>query len=176
VACLRHSGIVESQKSVNTAITQQYGRRSFLRAVPSRTEPHRALLHIVAVNKLSAVLPSNASVNTFAQQHRGCDFWAVRAEESSWRPSELTRQTLRVVGGDEKGKSQISDSKIWSRVPTDSDPRKTALGRPSSIYKRQTRPLVREGAPQKQDHNCQTAINIWSLAPDEARHQDLLTD
>jgi hypothetical protein len=39
---------------------------------------------------------------------------------------------------------------------------------------RQTRPLVREGAPQKQDHNCQIVINIWSWAPDEARHQDWL--
>jgi hypothetical protein len=28
--------------------------------------------------------------------------------------------------------------------------------------KRETRPLVREGAPQKQDRNCQTIINIWS--------------
>jgi hypothetical protein len=26
----------------------------------------------------------------------------------------------------------------------------------------QTRPLVREGAPQGQDRNCQTIINIWS--------------
>jgi hypothetical protein len=48
-----------------------------------------------------------------------------------------------------KGKSQIWDNKIWSRLPRDSDPRKTALTRASSIYKRQTRPLVREGAPQK---------------------------
>jgi hypothetical protein len=56
------------------------------------------------------------------------------------------------------GKSQIWDSKIWSRVPRDSDPRKIALGRPSSIYKRQTRPFVREGAPQKQDRNCQIVI------------------
>jgi hypothetical protein len=74
------------------------------------------------------------------------------------------------------GKSQIWDSKIWSRVPTDSDPRKTALASASSIYKRQTRPLVREGAPQKQDRNFLTVINIWSWAPDGARHQDLLTD
>jgi hypothetical protein len=37
-------------------------------------------------------------------------------------------------------------------------------------------PLVREGAPQKQDPNCQTVINIWSRAPDGARHQDLVTD
>jgi hypothetical protein len=74
--------------------------------------------------------------------------------------------------GRRKGKSQIWDSKIWSRVPRDSDPRKTALARASSIYKRQTRPLIREGAPQKQDRNCQ----YWSWAPDGARHQDLLTD
>jgi hypothetical protein len=30
--------------------------------------------------------------------------------------------------------------------------------------------------PQKQDRNCQTVINIWSWAPDGARHQDLLID
>jgi hypothetical protein len=36
--------------------------------------------------------------------------------------------------------------------------------------------LVREGAPQKQGRNCQTVINIWSWAPNGARHQDLLTD
>jgi hypothetical protein len=58
----------------------------------------------------------------------------------------------------QNGKSHIWDSKIWSRVPRDSNPRKTALGRPSSIYKRQTRPLVREGAPQKRDRNCQRVI------------------
>jgi hypothetical protein len=47
----------------------------------------------------------------------------------------------------------------------------------SSIYKVQTRPLVREGVPHKQGCNCQTVIiNIWSWPPDWARHQDLLTD
>jgi hypothetical protein len=55
-------------------------------------------------------------------------------------------------------------------------PEKTALAGASSIYKRQTRPLVREGAPQKQDRKYQTVKNIWSWAPDGARHQDLLTD
>jgi hypothetical protein len=72
-----------------------------------------------------------------------------------------------------KGMSQIWDSntRIWSRVPTDSDSRKTALARPRSIYKKETRPLVR-GAPQ---NNCQTVINIWSWALDRARHQDWLT-
>jgi hypothetical protein len=57
-----------------------------------------------------------------------------------------------------KGKFQVWDSKIWSRVPRDSDTRKPTLARTSSIYKRQSRPLVREGDPQKQYCNCQTVI------------------
>jgi hypothetical protein len=61
-----------------------------------------------------------------------------------------------------KGKSQVGDSKIWSRVPRDSGPRKTALARTKSIYKRQTHPLVIEGAPQKQDRNCQRVTKISS--------------
>jgi hypothetical protein len=40
----------------------------------------------------------------------------------------------------------------------------------------QTRPLVREVAPYGQDCNFQWKINIWSWAPDGARHQDRLTD
>jgi hypothetical protein len=75
-----------------------------------------------------------------------------------------------------KGKSQIWESKIWSRVPRDSEPRKTALARASSMYIWQTRSLVREETSQKQDRNCQTVINIWTWAPNGARHQDLLTD
>jgi hypothetical protein len=75
--------------------------------------------------------------------------------------SNTSTVTLRVVGRDEKGSRDL---------------RKTALARASSIYKRQTRPLVREGAPQEQDRNCHTVINISSWAPDGARHQDILTD
>jgi hypothetical protein len=75
-----------------------------------------------------------------------------------------------------KGKSQIWDSKIWSRVRRNSELRKTALARTSSIYRRQTR-LSSERAPHKnQDRNCLTVINIWSWAPNGAGHQDLLTD
>jgi hypothetical protein len=54
--------------------------------------------------------------------------------------------TLRVVGSDEKGslKSEtVKYGQVW-----DSDPRKTTLARAISIYKRQTYPLVREGAPK----------------------------
>jgi hypothetical protein len=36
-----------------------------------------------------------------------------------------------------------------------------------AAYTKDTRPLVREGAPQKQDRKCQTVKNIWSWAPDE---------
>jgi hypothetical protein len=64
-----------------------------------------------------------------------------------------------------KGKSQIGDSKIWSQVPRDSDPRKTALARTSSTYKRHTRPLVREGAPQEQDGNCHTSNKYLVMGP-----------
>jgi hypothetical protein len=39
-----------------------------------------------------------------------------------------------------EGKHQVWGSKIWSR--------KTRLARASSIYKRHTRPLIREGAPE----------------------------
>jgi hypothetical protein len=55
-------------------------------------------------------------------------------------------------------------------------PEKDCPGKNNSIYKRETRPLVTEGAPQKQDRNCQIGLNIWSWAPYGALHQDLLTD
>jgi hypothetical protein len=41
----------------------------------------------------------------------------------------------------------------------------------------QTRPLVRGGARhRKKNSNSQIVLNIWSWAPDGARHQDWLTD
>jgi hypothetical protein len=69
--------------------------------------------------------------------------------------SNTSTVTLRVVGGDET-------ETLKSEAIRDSDQSKTALARASSIYTGQTRPLVRESAPQKQDRNCQTVINIWS--------------
>jgi hypothetical protein len=38
-------------------------------------------------------------------------------------------------------------------------PEKGYLARASSIYKRQTRPLVREGAPEKRDRNCKKILD-----------------
>jgi hypothetical protein len=75
--------------------------------------------------------------------------------------------TLRVVRRRwRKWKSQIWDNKIWMRVPRDSDPKMTALARTSSNCKRQTRPLVRDNAPNQQTRKCLTVIKIWSYAPD----------
>jgi hypothetical protein len=56
-----------------------------------------------------------------------------------------------------KGKSQIWDSKI----PRDSDPKKDCAGKGQQhtcVYKRQTRPLDREGDPRNQERNCQESI------------------
>jgi hypothetical protein len=39
-------------------------------------------------------------------------------------------------------------------------PEKYYAGEDQQHIKRQTRPLVREGAPEKQDLNCQRVINI----------------
>jgi hypothetical protein len=65
--------------------------------------------------------------------------------------------TLRVVGGDEKGSLKSETEKYGH------EPEGTKLARASSIYKRQTRHLVTEGAPEKQARNG-------------AGHRDLLTD
>jgi hypothetical protein len=65
--------------------------------------------------------------------------------------SNTSTVTLRVVGGEEKG-SLKSETVKYGREYQGTRNRE----RPSSIYKRQTRPLVREGAPRNQERNCQT--------------------
>jgi hypothetical protein len=71
--------------------------------------------------------------------------------------SNTSTVTLRVVGVDEKGSLESETVKYG-----DSDPKMTALARASSNCKRQTRPLIREGAPNQQTRNYQTVIKIWS--------------
>jgi hypothetical protein len=61
--------------------------------------------------------------------------------------------------------SQGTRTKERLRVPRDSDQRKIALARASNIYIRQTRPLVREGAPQEQDRNCHTSNKDLVVSP-----------
>jgi hypothetical protein len=75
--------------------------------------------------------------------------------------SNTSTVTLRAVEGDEKGSLKSDTVKYGHECLRDSDPRNTTLARASSILK-QTRPFVREGAPEKQDRNCQKVIYIWS--------------
>jgi hypothetical protein len=75
--------------------------------------------------------------------------------------SNTSTVTLRVVRGDKKG-SLKSETVKYGRVPRESDQRKIALARASSIYKRQTPPLIREGFPQEQDVTVTQVIKIWS--------------
>jgi hypothetical protein len=58
--------------------------------------------------------------------------------------SNTSTVTLRVVGGDEKG-SLKSETINTVASPKGLGPKKTELARASGTYKRQTRPLVREG-------------------------------
>jgi hypothetical protein len=67
----------------------------------------------------------------------------IRQEDGETRVesgSNTSTVTLRVAGGDENG-SLISET---------------------VRYGHESHPVVREGAPQKQDRNCQLLINIWS--------------
>jgi hypothetical protein len=75
-------------------------------------------------------------------------------------------------------KREVSNlrQKIWSSVPRDSDPRKAALARASSIYKRHTASRKRGRPTENKPVTVKRVINIWSWAPDGARHQDLPTD
>jgi hypothetical protein len=42
--------------------------------------------------------------------------------------------------------------------------------------KGQTRPLVREGAPHRQNYHGLTVTKIWAWTPEEAWHQERLAD
>jgi hypothetical protein len=57
---------------------------------------------------------------------------------------------LRVVGGDEKGSLKSETVK------------KGYAAEGQQHIQKQTRPIVREGAPEKQDRYSQGVINIWS--------------
>jgi hypothetical protein len=65
-----------------------------------------------------------------------------------------------------KGKSEIWDSKMWSRSPRDSDPRMTVPASTPSNSKGQACPLVRKSVPHQETRNCLKVINIWPKAPD----------
>jgi hypothetical protein len=69
--------------------------------------------------------------------------------------SNTSTVTLRVVGGDEKG-SLKSETVKYGRESQGTRTRERLRWQgPLACKKRQTRPLVREGAPQKQNRNVQ---------------------
>jgi hypothetical protein len=73
--------------------------------------------------------------------------------------------TLRVVGGDEKGSLKFETVKYRRESQgTRTRVRLRWLG-PAAYTKDRQRLLVREGAPQKQDRNCQIAIYISGHEP-----------
>jgi hypothetical protein len=87
--------------------------------------------------------------------------------------SNTSTMTLRVVGGDEKGSLKtetvkygrgIQGTRTWERLGW----------RGPAAYTKDRPVLSSERAPHK--NKTVTIINIWSWAPDGARHQDLLID
>jgi hypothetical protein len=87
----------------------------------------------------------------------------VRLKPTSGRDStEYLHRTPASHRRRRKGKSQIWDSKIWSRVSRDSDPKMTWLVKASRNCTWQNRPLVKESAPHQQTSICLTVIQIWS--------------
>jgi hypothetical protein len=81
--------------------------------------------------------------------------------------SNTSTVTLRVVGGEEKGSLKSETVKYGLKSHGTRTRERLRWQRPAAHKKRQTRPLVRVGAPQEQDRSCHV-INIWSWAPDGA--------
>jgi hypothetical protein len=79
--------------------------------------------------------------------------------------------TLRLVGGDEKGSLNSETVKYGCESRAIQTRERLRWQGPAASTK--DRPVLssERAPPQKQDHNCQTVINISG-----ARHQDLLTD
>jgi hypothetical protein len=76
----------------------------------------------------------------------------------------FTEDTVR-IGNSFITSLKSETAKIWSRVPTDSDPRKLRWQGPAASTN--DRPVLssERASHKKQDRNCQTVINIWSWAP-----------
>jgi hypothetical protein len=73
--------------------------------------------------------------------------------------SNTSTVTLRIVEGDEKG-SLKSETVKYGRETQGTRIRERLRWQGPAVYTNETRPLVREGAPQKQDRDCETVIKI----------------
>jgi hypothetical protein len=126
----------------------------------------------------------NGEVNTPLQQWLNC--WKtvfsvppprkyITRISGSWDNWNTSIVTLGVVGGDEKG-SLKSETVKYGHDSQGTRTRERLRWREPAEYTKDRPVLSLEGAPEKQDRNWQRVINIWSWAPDEARHQHLLID
>jgi hypothetical protein len=70
--------------------------------------------------------------------------------------SNTSTVTLRVVEGDEKG-SLKSETLKYGLESQETRTRERLRWQGSAAYTKD-----REGAPQKQDRNCQSGLNVWS--------------
>jgi hypothetical protein len=89
--------------------------------------------------------------------------------------SNTSTVTLRVVAGDEKG-SLKSETVKYGHESKGPRTRERLCWRGPVTYTKDRLVFSSDRAPQKHDRNCQRVINIWTWAPDGARHQDLLID
>jgi hypothetical protein len=67
--------------------------------------------------------------------------------------------TLRIVEGDEKGSLKYETVK-YGHENKGTRTQERLRWRVPTAYTKETRPVVREGAPQKQNRNCERIINI----------------
>jgi hypothetical protein len=80
--------------------------------------------------------------------------------------SNTSIMTLRVVGGDEKGSLKLETVK-YGRKFQGTWPEKDCAGKGQQHIQKADPSSRQGGRPTKTRHrNCQTAINIWSWAPD----------
>jgi hypothetical protein len=79
--------------------------------------------------------------------------------------SNTSTMTLRVVGGDEKGSLKSETVKYGLKSQGTRTKERLSWQGSAAFIKKQTRPLVREGAPQEQDRNCHTSNKDLVVSP-----------
>jgi hypothetical protein len=92
------------------------------------------------------------------------------------RGSNTSTVTLRVVRGDEEGRLKSETVKCGREYQGTRTRERLRWPGPPAYTKDRPVLSAERSSHKKPDRNWQTVINIWSWAPNGARHQDLLTD
>jgi hypothetical protein len=158
--------------------TKGYTRRSVTRFRPVPNIVHHIVTYRPVAKrwlcKQRPLLGNARNIHSCNNKTTGlCDLFLSNGSEAG---SNTSIVTLRVVGGDEKG-SLKSETVKYDRESQGTRTRERLRWQGPAVYT-SDRPVLssERTSHKKQDRNCQTVINIWSRAPDGARHQDLLTD